>query len=335
METFEQRSDGWIVGESHHQLNSIGPKLAMAFCHDMVIWGAGQLQNPMIFFPKGNFRWVWWQRILGWKLSLAALFRGGVQKNSHSSHATIHGCLSRVCMDHCTRMTHTQSRSSWGVFTFISMRNREAHLGLENRVATLSIQSSHIGVLTLQRMGFWSAKIMQLQLASQSRFSSWSLPSLLLRPWVLVKPRCAAAIFFHCRVPLQDVYGHLCAFEFLCRGCCKVQNALWSLGAGAAAGISMAMCTLELGCLRRCSCCDCRMPLQDVYGFVRFCKTLCSLLVLWMTRTNQEDVSAVQFHFAWHESHAQGFHLRPISAWKERECSVFFRMVAEPNRGYR
>lgn len=44
------------------------------------------------------------------------------------------------------------------------------------------------------------------------------------------------------------------------------------------------------------------------------CKTLCSLLVLWMTRTNQEDVSAVQFHFAWHESHAQGFHLRPISA---------------------
>ena len=44
------------------------------------------------------------------------------------------------------------------------------------------------------------------------------------------------------------------------------------------------------------------------------CKTLCSLLVLWMTRTNQEDVSAVQFHFAWHESHAQGFHMRPISA---------------------
>ena len=25
-------------------------------------------------------------------------------------------------------------------------------------------------------------------------------------------------------------------------------------------------------------------------------KTLCSLLVLWMTRTNQEDVSAFQFH---------------------------------------
>ena len=26
------------------------------------------------------------------------------------------------------------------------------------------------------------------------------------------------------------------------------------------------------------------------------CKTLCSLLVLWMIRTNQEDVSAFQFH---------------------------------------
>ena len=53
------------------------------------------------------------------------------------------------------------------------------------------------------------------------------------------------------------------------------------------------------------------------------CKTLCSLLVLWMTRTNQEDVSAFQFHFAWHESHAQGFHLRPISAWKRARVLRF------------
>ena len=53
------------------------------------------------------------------------------------------------------------------------------------------------------------------------------------------------------------------------------------------------------------------------------CKTLCSLLVLWMTCTNQEDVSAVQFHFAWHESHAQGFHLRPISAWKRARVLRF------------
>ena len=42
-----------------------------------------------------------------------------------------------------------------------------------------------------------------------------------------------------------------------------------------------------------------------------------------MTCTNQEDVSAVQFHFAWHESHAQGFHLRPISVWKRARVLRF------------
>ena len=45
---------------------------------------------------------------------------------------------------------------------------------------------------------------------------------------------------------------------------------------------------------KKCVCCG--TLVRSVSGIFSLWKTLCSLLVLWMTRTNQEDVSAFQFH---------------------------------------